>query len=154
MAMSRSRGASPVTSRPPMRISPDVASSRPPTIRSTVVLPEPDGPTRTRNSPSATSRSSAETATAPPGNSLVTPAKTIPATCGSVTTRYPATVYAFEASPLPSDSGPVRAVARPLLPVGGGAADRADHRHADQGADGDVVDHDDRPAVVQVQALT
>ena len=36
---------------------PSVMSSSPATIRSAVVLPQPDGPTRTTNSPSATSRS-------------------------------------------------------------------------------------------------
>ena len=42
--------------RPPIRISPSVISSSPATIRSAVVLPQPDGPTRTMNSPSAISR--------------------------------------------------------------------------------------------------
>ena len=46
-----------VTSRSPMRIRPSSTGSRPASIRSVVVLPQPDGPTRTRNSPSATSRS-------------------------------------------------------------------------------------------------
>ena len=32
---------------------PEVGVSRPPTIRITVVLPQPDGPTKTTNSPSA-----------------------------------------------------------------------------------------------------
>ena len=40
-----------------MRIRPSSTGSRPASIRSVVVLPQPDGPTRTRNSPSATSRS-------------------------------------------------------------------------------------------------
>src|SRR6266446_270626 len=146
MAMSRLRGARSVTSRPPMRISPEVASSRPPTIRSTVVFPDPDGPTSTRNSPSDTSRSSEETATAPPGNALVTPDRTIAATAlaphprrpattpqapaRSVTTRYPAPADGSENPPPASDPGARRALARPLLPVGGGAADPAGHPHA------------------------
>jgi hypothetical protein len=37
-----------------MRIVPSLMSSSPAIIRSAVVLPQPDGPTRTRNSPSAT----------------------------------------------------------------------------------------------------
>src|SRR6476646_7526494 len=41
---------------------PASTSSRPASIRSAVVLPEPDGPTSTMNSPSAMSRSSASTA--------------------------------------------------------------------------------------------
>ena len=39
---------------PPMRISPPVMSSSPAIIRSSVDLPQPDGPTKTTNSPSAT----------------------------------------------------------------------------------------------------
>ena len=41
-----------VTSRSPIRIRPPVIFSRPPIERSSVVLPQPDGPTRTMNSPS------------------------------------------------------------------------------------------------------
>src|SRR6185437_8112977 len=40
------------TSRPPTTISPESASSRPATTRRIVLLPQPDGPSRTRNSPS------------------------------------------------------------------------------------------------------
>ena len=53
---------------PPIRISPRV-SSRPATIRSAVVLPHPDGPTRTMNSPSATSRSGRRRPWSRPGRS-------------------------------------------------------------------------------------
>ena len=45
--------------------SPPVISSRPAIIRSAVVLPQPDGPTKTTNSPSSTSRSSSWTARVP-----------------------------------------------------------------------------------------
>src|SRR5690349_6303919 len=45
---------------------PEVASSRPAISRSAVDLPEPDGPTRTRNSRSWTSRSSSRSATMSP----------------------------------------------------------------------------------------
>ena len=54
--MSRSFGGFRETSVPPMRISPDVVSSRPASMRSAVDLPEPDGPTSTMNSPSWMSR--------------------------------------------------------------------------------------------------
>ena len=57
MAMSRSLGATSLTTRVPMRMVPAVASSSPASIRSAVDLPEPDGPTRTISSPSPTSRS-------------------------------------------------------------------------------------------------
>src|SRR5215211_6726818 len=60
--MSRSRGATRLTTRSPIRISPSVTDSRPASIRSAVVLPEPDGPTSTRNSPSAAASVSSRTA--------------------------------------------------------------------------------------------
>src|SRR3989337_748370 len=60
MAMSRSRGATSLTILSPMRISPPVASSRPAMVRSKVDLPQPDGPTRTTNSPSSMVRSMPE----------------------------------------------------------------------------------------------
>src|SRR5438270_343038 len=50
MAMSRSLGGRSLTSRSPMWISPAVISSSPASIRSVVVLPQPEGPTRTMNS--------------------------------------------------------------------------------------------------------
>ena len=55
MAMSRSLGASVLTTLPPIEISPEVMSSSPAIMRSRVDLPQPDGPTRTTNSPSAIS---------------------------------------------------------------------------------------------------
>ena len=57
MAMSRSAGSSRLTTRGPMAISPPVISSRPATMRSKVLLPQPEGPTMTTNSPSAISAS-------------------------------------------------------------------------------------------------
>src|SRR6266545_5221283 len=50
MAMSRSLGGRSLTTRSPMAISPAVISSSPATMRSVVVLPQPDGPTSTMNS--------------------------------------------------------------------------------------------------------
>src|SRR6266542_2327314 len=64
--MSRRRGARSVTSAPPIEIRPAVASSSPAIIRSRVVFPHPDGPTKTMNSPSSTPRSTLSTATTPP----------------------------------------------------------------------------------------
>src|SRR5215216_2859668 len=72
MAMSRCLGAASVTSSPPIRMLPSVTSSRPAIMRRSVVLPQPDGPTSTRNSPSAISRLTSSTATTPPANSFVT----------------------------------------------------------------------------------
>ena len=51
MAMSRSRGGTFVTSRPPMMIAPPDVSSSPAMQLSSVDLPQPDGPTSTRKSP-------------------------------------------------------------------------------------------------------
>ena len=57
MAMSRSLGPSWLTTWPPMAISPTLMLSSPAIIDSKVDLPQPEGPTRIRNSPSATSMS-------------------------------------------------------------------------------------------------
>ena len=57
MATLRSFGSTPVTSRPPIRMLPPVTSSSPATMRSSVDLPQPDGPTTTANRRSATVRS-------------------------------------------------------------------------------------------------
>src|SRR5262245_399680 len=50
MAMSRSLGGRSLTTRSPIAISPAVISSSPATMRRVVVLPQPEGPTRTMNS--------------------------------------------------------------------------------------------------------
>ena len=63
MFTSRSNGGWRVTSAPWSRIRPSVGSSKPAIIRSVVVLPEPDGPSIEKNSPSRTSRSMPSTAT-------------------------------------------------------------------------------------------
>src|SRR5579864_2370434 len=52
MAMSRSEGSRLLTTLPPMEISPLETSSSPATMRSSVDLPQPEGPTMTTNSPS------------------------------------------------------------------------------------------------------
>ena len=63
MFTSRSNGGTVVTSWPCSRIRPSLGSSKPAIIRSVVVLPEPDGPSIEKNSPSYTSRSMPATAT-------------------------------------------------------------------------------------------
>jgi hypothetical protein len=55
MAMSRSFGGTLLTVRSPMRISPAEMVSSPAIMRSSVDFPQPDGPTRMTNSPSAMS---------------------------------------------------------------------------------------------------
>src|SRR5690348_10419813 len=64
MAMSRSIGGSSLTTVSPIRICPDVTDSSPATIRKVVVLPQPEGPTRTMNSLSRISRFTSLTACA------------------------------------------------------------------------------------------
>src|ERR1700688_2612440 len=62
MPMSRSRGgikmprAGDDTTRPAMLISPEVGCSRPATQRKVVVLPQPEGPSRTTISPAGTAK--------------------------------------------------------------------------------------------------
>src|SRR5712691_6946050 len=53
-------------SSPPSRIVPASGRSKPAIIRSVVVLPDPDGPSSVKNSPSATRRSTSSTATTLP----------------------------------------------------------------------------------------
>src|SRR4029453_794968 len=60
--MSRAFGGRLVTSLSLMRIAPRSTSSSPASMRRLVDLPQPDGPTRTRNSPSPISRWSESTA--------------------------------------------------------------------------------------------
>src|SRR5690554_572118 len=62
VAVSRLFGGSMVTSVSPMRICPSVGSSNPATIRSVVVLPQPEGPSKVTNSPGSTTNSAPFTA--------------------------------------------------------------------------------------------
>src|SRR4051812_6264789 len=78
--MPRSFGATSLTTRSPIRTSPTLTCSRPATIRSDVVLPQPDGPTNTIREPSSTLRFRSATATVPSSNTLLTPSNTISAT--------------------------------------------------------------------------
>src|SRR5262245_27669907 len=80
MAISRSFGGTSFTTRPPIEIVPALICSRPATTRSAVDLPQPDGPTRIRNSPSGTSRVSPSSATTGPGYTLVAPSNVTLAT--------------------------------------------------------------------------
>src|SRR5260370_919252 len=80
MATSRCAGERPLTLSPPMRISPLVGSARPAMRLSVVDLPQPEGPTSERNSPSAMSRDSSLSASGAPGNALRTACSEIEAT--------------------------------------------------------------------------
>src|SRR5689334_3278216 len=76
--MSRSRGATLLTSRSPVKIDPEEIASSPASIRRAVVLPEPDGPTSTMNSLSLISNDSDRTAWTDP-NTFPTSEKRTPA---------------------------------------------------------------------------
>src|SRR5215210_5997913 len=82
--MSRSFGARSLTTLPPILSSPSVMSSSPAIIRSAVDLPQPDGPTRIMNSPSAISRFRSLTASKPSANFFEIPSRTISAIAPSL----------------------------------------------------------------------
>ena len=65
--MSRSFGGTSLMTWPSIITCPEVIDSRPAIIRNAVVLPQPDGPTNTTNSPAATSRFRSLTACVPSG---------------------------------------------------------------------------------------
>src|SRR5580693_7046885 len=64
--MSRAEARFWVTSSPASRMRPEDGSSSPAIMRSVVVLPQPDGPSRQKNSPSSTMKVESCTATKPP----------------------------------------------------------------------------------------
>src|SRR5712691_2640582 len=66
MAMSRSLGSVSFTRTSSIRMSPDSGVSRPAMHLKVVVLPQPDGPSIAKNSPSATSKLTSLTATTLP----------------------------------------------------------------------------------------
>src|SRR5689334_24275785 len=111
MLTSRLFGETFVTSWPCSRITPLVGSSKPAIIRMVVVLPQPDGPSREKNSPSRMSRSIPATAviTSPRAwNSLTTPDSSI---AGRAVSRAPRRVAAALADAVlldavPPDAGP------------------------------------------------
>jgi hypothetical protein len=76
IAVPRSAGVRPTTSRPPIRISPPLGSSWPAIMRRIVVLPQPDGPRKQQYAPSGTFRLIASTATVSPKR-LCTPASSM-----------------------------------------------------------------------------
>src|SRR5919107_1684145 len=74
MAILRARGGRSLTTCPPIRTSPSLGRSSPAMVRSRVVLPHPEGPRRTRYSPSSVARSTPSTAwTRPLSNCLTSP---------------------------------------------------------------------------------
>ena len=76
MAMPRSLGSSQVTLRSPIQISPRSISSRPAIAFRSVDLPQPEGPSSTRNSPGSTSRFSRSKTRMPPKAMLISRTET------------------------------------------------------------------------------
>src|SRR5262245_28582643 len=66
MLTARSYGGLSVTSAPSMAIRPSEGSSKPPTMRRSVVLPQPDGPSSPKNPPRRMSIETASTAATSP----------------------------------------------------------------------------------------
>src|SRR5437867_839457 len=82
--MSRSRGGIAFTLVSPIQIAPSLGFSRPATRRSAVVLPQPEGPTRIKNSPSPTSSERSSSATTSSEKRFVTCSRTTRATALSL----------------------------------------------------------------------
>src|ERR671919_467626 len=78
--MSRSFGGKSLTTRSPIRTRPSVMTSRPATMRSAVVFPQPEGPTSTTNSSFSISSPRSETARVPSGYTFVSCSSSIRAT--------------------------------------------------------------------------
>src|SRR6478609_714601 len=95
-------------SLPASVIEPEVGVSRPATIRSVVVLPQPDGPSSAKNEPRGMSRSRSRTAVNAPKD-FVTPRSRRPS--------YVASSAAGDAVSATCDIGPVSFVRRGLLVV-------------------------------------
>src|SRR5919198_4493755 len=68
MAMPRSAAATAFIGLPPISNSPDVITSSPAIMRSSVDLPQPDGPTKTSSSRSSATRETSRTASTLPKN--------------------------------------------------------------------------------------
>ena len=72
----------------PNRISPASSSQKPAIMRSSVVLPQPDGPSRVKNSPSPTVRFTPSTARTDP-NERAAPSMTMPVTLSATPAARP-----------------------------------------------------------------
>src|SRR5215218_2832716 len=150
MAILRALGGSSLTTRPPMSTSPSVGCSSPAMVRSSVVLPHPDGPRRTRYSPSSVARSTPSTAcTRPPSNCLTS----FLTSTTTVTTRSLLAADEAAGPPLREDRLDLRVrlrhrLLRAELPARGPGEHGGDHEGPEQLADGGVG----RPGVADVGA--
>ena len=108
----RAYGGSRVTSTPASSTVPASGRSNPAIRRSSVVLPEPDGPSMVKNSPSATSRSTPATAASCPYMRR-TPVSRI---AGTPLAGFPL-ADPVPAVPVPADAAPWPAGAASCLPI-------------------------------------
>ena len=89
MPMPRCRAGTCCMARPPMRMAPAVGVSKPASIIRQVVLPEPDGPSRVRNSPLRICRSRSRTTRVRPSKLLLMCSNSnIRKVCGGNRTRH------------------------------------------------------------------
>src|SRR5918992_1296753 len=94
-------GGSDTSDWPSRRMSPLVGNSCPPIMRSVVVLPHPDGPSRTTYSPCSTCKLKSSTATVPPGKTFETPLRSRPEPFAGEEAAFAAS---SEARPTPSSA--------------------------------------------------
>src|SRR6266540_5597599 len=114
MAMRRARGGSPFTTFPPISTSPDEGCSRPAIMRSSVVLPHPEGPRSTRYSPSLVARLTSSTAGRwPPSKRFVS------ARASTASPARRASVPVDSPDPIATSAGPADQALLPPLVVDG-----------------------------------
>ena len=87
MLTGRRCGGTPAMSSPSSRMRPSLGVSKPASMRSSVVLPQPDGPSSAKNSRSKMSSDSRSTATTPPKRLLTASNRTSGRAAGSVQAR-------------------------------------------------------------------
>src|SRR5471032_323330 len=152
MPMSRTWAGSLSMRLAPKRISPPSSSLKPAIMRSKVVLPQPDGPSRVKNSPCSTVRVMLSTARTVPKVRL-TPAMTMPLTSARFLQRVLDLLHGLGARGRPLlfvvvhqlDRGERRQAARQLREVEVATRRAAERRLQDHLAHGlgvDVVDED------------
>src|SRR5512138_3133714 len=140
--MPRARGGRSVTSLPPMRTSPRVGSSSPAIIRRSVDFPEPDGPRKTRNSPSRVTRLTSLTAPSSPLLKILVSPR-----ASTTATPPPSRLLPLREDALQLGLGGLRRVlGRQLV-----ARDLREHRRDDEGVEGLVDGRRGVPRVADVR---
>src|SRR6476620_7161729 len=158
MPRSRSRGGTRMprsgddTTRPAMLISPPVGCSSPATQRSVVVLPQPDGPSRTTISPAGTAKLTPSIAGRPTENCLCR-SLTSSVAVMSVLPRFQSLAVSENLVPL-RDPGPVQLhiiveLGQPDFYHLGIEAFRVDRCHLERGEIAEFLDHEGLPLLGQ-----